>query len=130
MIIETVIILYPLYMRTNIDNKFISEFIKSKENKTTELFNLKFPTSMAIVYKPFNRNNIKYTFMLFPSCIRVFFSIFRKVKFNKWENFLVNAENYQEAFILSTLKTIGYSSITINTTSQTDLADDPLIKAF
>jgi hypothetical protein len=113
-------------------NKFISDFIKSKENKTTELFNFKFPTSMAIVYKPVNRNNIKHILMFFPSLIRIFFSIFRKVKFNKWENILVNAENYQEAIILSTiLKTIGYSSITINTTSQTDLADgSELLKHF
>jgi hypothetical protein len=77
----------------------------------------KFPIRRCITYKP-KIETVEQILPLVSSIVKIFYSLFKRVKFNKLDRILINSDSYQEAYLFAIiLIAIGYTLPTINITS-------------
>lgn len=107
-----------IFIYTNnalIINKLISLFIKANNDKNKEFeLIMEFEIDDIFIFK-YNENqelNVIYMIMIYlTSSLKIFFGFFRKFKFIKWENILINSKYYQETYLLSHIfSMIGYKN--------------------
>jgi hypothetical protein len=106
------------YLITN----FITEFIKFTSKNSGKSFIQKFNINQSIVIKLENNtdsenlnNKIFCSLLFMSSIIKVYFSIYRKFKFNKNDVVLLNSNYYEESYLMTRiLNFLGYQ-VVINT---------------
>jgi hypothetical protein len=106
------------YLITN----FITEFIKFTSKNSGKSFIQKFNINQCIVIKLENNtdsenlnNKIFCSLLFMSSIIKVYFSIYRKFKFNKNDVVLLNSNYYEESYLMTRiLNFLGYQ-VVINT---------------